>query len=267
MSGGDDGFFEQGVGGASQDAGAAGNAFGFHKGLVARGNEGGEAAAVDGEREGALHFFAGADAARAHDAFGLIKFEVGVRVVDVVVLVILALVAVANFCQADGGEHLLEFGGAAGGAFEHFARIVGRVQLHHALAKFFELRGLRENLHAIFARGGAGRGISAATFYFHEAEAAGTEGFKTVGSAELGNRNAGLGGSAKHGSACRNGDGLAVDFNCDEIFRHALGRAVVRVEVQRHDGTSELRPAACGGGGGAGLSKSSGKLRTALCTG
>src|ERR1700733_7351913 len=154
----DDGFLQQGVGGAGLHAGAAGDALRFHERLVACGNGGSETATVDRESESPLYLFAGAHAARADDAFGLIEFEIGIGIVLFRGLVILAFIAVADFLQADGGDHLLEFGFAAGRVFEHFLRVVGSVQLHDAEAKFREPVRLRADLHALLARSGAGSG-------------------------------------------------------------------------------------------------------------
>src|SRR4030095_8248524 len=74
----DDGLFHQRCRRAGLHAGAAGDAFGIQEVLgLAGGDLGFEAAAVDREREGALHFLAGAHAARADDAFRGIAWEVG----------------------------------------------------------------------------------------------------------------------------------------------------------------------------------------------
>ena len=66
----DHGFFRQRRGRAGLHAGAAGDAFGAEETLAHAGRHAAvETAAGDGQREGALHFLAGADAARADDAF------------------------------------------------------------------------------------------------------------------------------------------------------------------------------------------------------
>ncbi len=75
----DDRFLDQGRGGAGLDAGAARDALGLQEVLVHAGRHvGGKAAAIDGQREGALHLLAGAHAARADDALGRLELEVGV---------------------------------------------------------------------------------------------------------------------------------------------------------------------------------------------
>ena len=78
----DDGFFRQRRGRAGLHAGAAGDAFGAEKTFAHAGRDAAvEAAAGDRQREGALHFLAGADAARADDAFRGVVGEVGVGLV------------------------------------------------------------------------------------------------------------------------------------------------------------------------------------------
>ena len=58
---------------------AARDAFRIEEGIRAGGHLGGEAAAVDGEGEGALHFVAGAYATRADDALRGIEREIWIR--------------------------------------------------------------------------------------------------------------------------------------------------------------------------------------------
>src|SRR6185503_12283200 len=107
----DDGFFRQRRGWAGLHAGAAGHAFGAEEAFTHAGrNAAVEAATRDRQREGALHFFAGADAARADDAFRGIVGEVRVGLVlrqPVVIAaavrlgehMVLALIAVAHVAQ------------------------------------------------------------------------------------------------------------------------------------------------------------------------
>ena len=65
-----------------------------------------EAAAIDRQRECALHFLAGAHAAIADDALRRIVGEIGVRLVLRCSLqMVLAFVAVAHLAQADGAGH------------------------------------------------------------------------------------------------------------------------------------------------------------------
>ena len=108
----DHGFFGQRRGRAGLHAGAAGHAFGVQETLAHAGRDPAvEAAARNRQREGALHFLAGAHAARADDAFRGIVGEIRVRFIlrhpgcigcaigfgeDVV----FALIAIAHIAQA-----------------------------------------------------------------------------------------------------------------------------------------------------------------------
>ena len=76
----DQALLRQGRGRAGLHAGAARHAFGAEEIVGERAGRdlGVEAAALDGQREGALHFLAGAHAARADDAFRRIEGEVRV---------------------------------------------------------------------------------------------------------------------------------------------------------------------------------------------
>ncbi len=111
-------FLAQRVGRTGLHAGAAGHAFGGDEILVHAGNHARfETAALDGQRERALHLFAGAHAARADDALRRVIGEIGVGLVagdvvdrqramagrDAVFLldVVAAPDAVADLAQAD----------------------------------------------------------------------------------------------------------------------------------------------------------------------
>ena len=101
----DDGLFGQRRGRAGLHAGAAGDAFGLQERLVLPGGDPAlEAAPVDRQREGALHFLAGPDAAVADDAFGGIIGEIGVRLVFDFVEMVGAFIAIAHFAQANGAR-------------------------------------------------------------------------------------------------------------------------------------------------------------------
>ena len=150
----DHGFLGQGRGRAGLHAGAAGHAFGAQETLAhARRNAAVKAAAGNGQREGALHFLAGAHAARADDAFRGVVGEVGIgfvlrhpgRVGLAVRLgehVVLALIAVAHVAQADRARHVLQFAVAVGGTGQAVQRMVGDIELHHALAQLLQPLGL-----------------------------------------------------------------------------------------------------------------------------
>ena len=118
----DHGLLDQGRRRASLHAGAARDAFGREELFIHAGRDvRGKAATVDRQRERALHFFAGANAARADDALRRLELEVGVGCVfrlEPVVHgpvgalgenVVVAVVAVTHFAQAYGARHVLQF--------------------------------------------------------------------------------------------------------------------------------------------------------------
>ena len=137
----DDRLFLQRRGRASGHTGAARHALGVHERLVLSGRDTRfEAAPRDRQRECALRFLAGAHAAVADDALRGVVGEVGVRLVFLAVEVIFAVEAVTHFAQARHAGHVLQFAVAIGGAGQAVERVIGDVQLHHALAQFLELR-------------------------------------------------------------------------------------------------------------------------------
>src|SRR6185312_16467513 len=116
----DHGVFRQRRGRAGLHAGAAGDAFGTQEAFLhARRDAAVETTAGDRQREGALYFLAGADAARAHDAFRRIVGKIGIGLVlrhpggvDLAggfgEHVVLALIAVADVAQAHRARHVLQ---------------------------------------------------------------------------------------------------------------------------------------------------------------
>ena len=62
---------------------------------------------------------------------------------------VLALIAVAHLAQADRAGHVLQFAVAIGGAGQAVERMVGDVELHHALAQLLEPLGLGVDHHAV----------------------------------------------------------------------------------------------------------------------
>ena len=159
-------FSDQRRGRAGLHAGAAGHAFGT------RGSSRpcparpwlSKPRPCDRQRECALHFLAGAHAARADDALRRIEGEIRV---GLVVLrrwpsrVVLALVAVAHLAQADRARHVLQFAVAVGGAGQAVERMIGDVELHHALAELLQPLGLGVHHHARRDRRRAGGGVPA----------------------------------------------------------------------------------------------------------
>ncbi len=167
--------------------------------------------AEDGQREGALHLLAGPHAARADDALGGIEREIGVGQVLLGVEMVGALIAVAHLAQADRARHVLQLAIAVGGAGQAVERVVGDVELHHALAQLGEAIRLRAHDHAGLGRRGAGGGRALAALDLDEAEPARAEGLQHVGGAELGDLRAHHHGRRHHRGACGHRDRLAVD--------------------------------------------------------
>ena len=94
-----------------------------------------EAAAVDGQRERALGFLAGAHAAVADDALRRVVGEIRIGFVLLQRQVVGALVAVAHVAQADRAGHVLQFAVAVGRAGQAIERVIGDVEFHHAAAQ------------------------------------------------------------------------------------------------------------------------------------
>src|SRR5688572_19336320 len=96
------------------NTGSAAHALGFHKGLaLARRNLRFEATTLDRQSKRSLHFRAGSDTAAADNALRRVKQEIGVRVVDGQIEVILAL-PVAVAVDADVLERAMEFAPTVG---------------------------------------------------------------------------------------------------------------------------------------------------------
>ena len=130
-------FFRECCGGAGLHTGPAGHAFGIQEAFIhASRNMGGKAPAINGEREGALHFLASPDTARTHNALGGIKGEIGVAFVFLLEAEILhaanaagrcmvvAVIAIAHIAQPHGTRHVLQFAVAIGGTGEAVQRMV-----------------------------------------------------------------------------------------------------------------------------------------------
>src|SRR5690606_33995982 len=111
-------------------------------------------------------------------------------------------------------------------------------------------------------------GIAAPAVDLHQAQAARAEGLQTVGGAQLGNIDAGLGRGAHDRSAFGHRDLLAVDGEGDELFGNAGRRAQVAVALDDgfEHGGSRSGQAGCAAAGAA-TPKSSGKWFNADSTG
>ncbi len=243
----DDRFFLQGRGRAGLHTGAAGDAFRTQECLMHAGRDAGfESAALDRQRKGALHLFAGPHAARADDAFGRIIGEIRIALVlrheagigftggvageDVV----LAGIAVAHIAKTHGAGHVLQLAVAVGRTGQAVERVIGNIEFHHALAQLLQPVRLGVNHHAGFNRCCAGGRCAAASVDLDKAEAAGTEGIDHVGRAELRDADAGFRGCAHHRRADRYGNLATVDGECNGLFRAGCGGAVVHLSNVAH---------------------------------
>ena len=235
-----DRFFLQRRRGTRLNAGATRDALGFEKIGRAGRHAAVEAAARDGQREGALHLFAGAHAAVADDALRRVVGEVRVRLVLRQILlgarldVVVAVIAIADVPQADDAGLRLQLAIAVGRAGQAVQRVIGDVELHHALAELGELLVLRVHHHAVLGRGRAGGRGAAAALDLHEAEAAGAERLQAIGGAELRDLRPGMHRRRHHRGARRHRHRHAVDRQRDGLFRHADRRAVVDLLDQAH---------------------------------
>ncbi|MCY1411168.1 hypothetical protein D9M71_265500 [compost metagenome] len=254
-------LFHQGGGRAGLHAGAAGHAFGVEEVLAAGGGHAGfEATAADGQGEGALGFLAGAHAAVADDALARVVVEIGVGYVLLLVQVVGAVIAVAHLAQAHLAGDGLQLAVAVGRTGQAVQRVVGDVQLHDVAPQGGELGRLGVDHHALGHRRGAGGRVAAHAVDFHQAHAAGAEGFQAVGGTEFGNGSAEQRGSAHHRGAGGHADLAAIDGQAD-LHVAVAGRGAEidvagGVEDVDHWSASEVsRP------------KSAGKCLRALVTG
>ena len=173
------GFFLQRAGRAGLDAGPAGHAFGSQETFILAGRDvAAEAAPGNGQREGALHFVARPHAARADDAQGRVEIEIGIgAVAGRAEMLRDRQIPVAR--RADHRRHLLHLSRFRG------RRMVGEIELHHALAQALQPVALGHHGHAFGDRRGAGGGRARPAVNLDQAEAAGAEALQAVGRAEL----------------------------------------------------------------------------------
>src|SRR5450830_832285 len=176
----DDGFLLQRGGGAGFDTGAAAHALGLHERLpLARRDARLEAPALDGQRKRALGLLAGAHAAVADDALAGVVAEIRVGVVHhglaVATEVVGAVQAVAHLAQTGHAGHVLQLAVAIGRAGQAVQRVVGDVQLHHALAQLLQARALGVHLHAGLGRCGARGREALAALHLDQAQPARAE--------------------------------------------------------------------------------------------
>ena len=249
---------------AAFHASAARDALGIDEGFVLAGNDlRAETAALHRQRKRALHFVTSAHAAAAGDAERRVEVEVRVAgVADVVAVGRRQVLArggsgtgagcrsdgvrrngkfchrtcgVTHFFKTHGLGGVLQFAVAVGHARSAIQRMLGDVQLNHALADALEAVGLRTHLHALGNLHGAGSGQVLAAFHLNEAQAAGAEGLEGIGGAELGHIAAREGGGAHDGGAGRNRYRTTIDLEIDGSAA-GLGRAEVVVINAVHRG-------------------------------
>ena len=278
---------------AAFHAGAARDALGVDEGFVLAGNDlRTKTTALHRQRERALHFVTSAHAAAAGDAERRVEVEVRVAgVADVVAVGRRKVVAgrgsgtgarsssdgiggngkfchrtrgVTHFFEAHGLGRGLQFTVAVGHAGRTVQRMLGDVELDHALADALQAVGLRAHLHALGNLHGAGSGQVLAAFYLDEAQAAGTEGLERVGGAELGHVAAGEGRGTHDGRTGRNRYRTTIDLEIDGSAA-GLGRAEVVVVNAVHRGSPPGNAATGYARGTASCRPSHTKSRIASC--
>jgi hypothetical protein len=215
--------------------------------MRARGHAAVETAAFNGQRERALHFLTSTHTARADDALGRIIGEIGIALVLRHPLgidpafgrarldVVLALVAVAHVAQTDSTRHLLQFAVAIGGTGQTVERMVGDVELHHALADRLQALRLRVDDDAGGNRRRAGGRGAVAALDLDQTETAGAKGIDHIGRAEFRNLDPGLHGGAHDRGAFRDGDLAAIDGQRHQFFRAGRRSAKVDFRNEGHD--------------------------------
>ena len=142
--------------------------------------------------------------------------------------------AIAHIAQAHRARHVLQFAIAIGGAGETVKRMVGDIELHHALAQLGELFVLRMHHHAVFGRRGAGGGRAAPPLNFHQAHAARAKRLQHIGGAELWNGRAHLHRRRHDRCAFRHSDRYAVNGQGYCLCGHADRRAVIEFFNESH---------------------------------
>ena len=178
-----------------------------------------EAAALDRQRKRALHFIAGAHAARTDDAQVRIEIEIGIAGVLRDAALACAAVRIARTLDAEFGSGVLQFAVTIGRAFVAIERMIGDIEFDHAAPQFLQPLRLGADFHAGHRFGCAGSRESFSSLDFHQAQAAGSERLQVIGSAELRDMTAGKRRGAHDGRSGRDRDRRAVDLK-----RHRLGR-------------------------------------------
>ncbi len=124
---------------------------------------------------------------------------------------LVAGIAVAHVAQPDRAGHVLQLAIAIGGAGQAVQRMIGDVELHHALAQALEPLGLGAHHHSGGDRRRAGGRRPGAPLDLDQAQPARAERVEHVGRAELRNLRSHLHRGTHDRGAFRHRDGTAVD--------------------------------------------------------
>ena len=163
--------------------------------------------------------------------------------------VVLAFIAVTDVAQAHGAGHVLQLAITVGTAGEAVERMVGDVELHHALAQLLQPFALGVHDQAGHDRRGAGGRRSGAALDLDDAKAARAERVDHVGRAEFRDLVAGIHRRPHDRGALGHGDSVAVDGQGHHRFRFRARRAEVDFFDQRHCRSPIPRPEAWSGPG------------------
>ncbi|MGY4486897.1 hypothetical protein ACVWWR_006088 [Bradyrhizobium sp. LM3.2] len=162
---------------------------------------------------------------------------------------VLALIAVTHVAQADGTGHVLQLAVAVGAAGEAIERMVGDVELHHALAQLLQPFALGVHDEAGHDGRGAGGRRAGAALDLDDAKAARAERIDHVGRAEFWDLVARIHRSPHDRGALGHRDLVAVDGQRHHRFRFRSRRAEVDFFDQRHCRSPIPRPEAWSGPG------------------
>ena len=230
------GLLLQGRGRAGLHTRAAGHAFARQEivASLSRADLGGKAAPVNGQRQRALHFVAGAHAARTGDALAGIEIEIGVRRIGRETEVVGAVIAIAHIAQAHLRSGVLKLAIARGTARQAIERVVGNVEFHHPAPQLFQPRGLGMDHHVRFGGGGAAGRRAAPSVDFDQAHPARTERGDIVGRAEFRDRAATFRRRAHHAGPGGNGYLPSVDGQRDSGVRADFRRAEIGLRFIPH---------------------------------
>ena len=233
----DDLLLYQRSGGASLNTGTAGYAF-APKEIVRRQpgrNFRIEPAPLHRQSKCPLHLVTRPDAPRTGNAFRRIKIEIRIGVILLLPQMV-CLYIIAYITQTDGACLILQLTIPVGTASQAVERVIGDVELHHALAQHRETRGLRVNDHAGFDRRRAAGRRTFVAVNLDEAEATGTEAFHAVCSTKFGDRRALLCRCTHDAAAGGHGDVAPVNGKRNALRRFRSWCPEIALRLVRHKG-------------------------------